>query len=357
MEEMAELVSVIVPVYNAESSIERCAWSLISQTCQNIEVIFIDDCSQDKSVEILNGLLAKAEVNHVSFRIVRQKENRGPNAARKVGVWSAAGEWCVFVDSDDWVEPAYIEHLVDAVNRDVDFAISGVCYDYADADKSRRKEFVASVREVETISPDAFREIINFSYPFGKIFRTEVIREKQLWVEDISLHEDTALVMGYLRRIKRVAFIAECDYHYVFQNECSLSRKYRSSQELLSISLEMFRQWDLLFRHFCHIRPIDMRACIQRYGLSQLLQAVLVVYSVERESRPGCLRIIGEVRKRSHEFNQFYRPTSFMIRILVRAMLKLPVCVVHPLFRLGACVSPAIKQFRGVCNRKSRRVL
>ena len=103
-------ISICVPIYNVEEYIERCVYSLFAQTYKNIEYIFVDDCTQDGSIEILESLLRKN--SDKSVKILSHTFNRGLAAARNTAIEHATGEFIVHVDSDDWIEPNAIELLV-----------------------------------------------------------------------------------------------------------------------------------------------------------------------------------------------------------------------------------------------------
>lgn len=102
-----KLLSVIVPVYNSEKTIERCLKSIVRQTYKNIEIIVIDDGSaDDQSYRICKSFACNDE------RIkLYKKEHSGVTPTRKAGVNMATGEYIAFVDSDDWIEADYFERL------------------------------------------------------------------------------------------------------------------------------------------------------------------------------------------------------------------------------------------------------
>ena len=102
-------LSVIVPVYGVEKYIARCAKSLLEQTYADKEIIFVDDASPDRSIEILQSVLQSYPQTKVT--ILHHDTNRGLAAARKTGLEAAAGEYVVSVDSDDYLEPDALERL------------------------------------------------------------------------------------------------------------------------------------------------------------------------------------------------------------------------------------------------------
>lgn len=106
------LVSILVPVYGVEKYIERCAVSLLEQTYGNLEIIFIDDCGKDKSIDILKGVVERYPLRKDIVKIIRHDHNRGLAAARNTAVAAARGEFVMHVDSDDWVEKDIVEKCI-----------------------------------------------------------------------------------------------------------------------------------------------------------------------------------------------------------------------------------------------------
>lgn len=97
-------VSVIIPVYNVEKYIEHCARSLMEQTLMDIEYIFVDDCTPDHSMEILQRVLTDYPERLESIRIIHHTQNSGLATVRNTGLQIAQGEYIIHCDSDDWVE-------------------------------------------------------------------------------------------------------------------------------------------------------------------------------------------------------------------------------------------------------------
>lgn len=104
-------VSVIIPVYNTERHLEKCINSLLTQTLKDIEIILIDDCSTDKSLDILTTYQQKYPSK---IKVISTKENKGPAGARNIGLDIANGEYIGFVDSDDYVTNDFYEKLLTA---------------------------------------------------------------------------------------------------------------------------------------------------------------------------------------------------------------------------------------------------
>lgn len=97
-------VTILIPVYGVEKYIDRCAESLFRQCYQNIEYIFVNDCTKDNSIEKLQQVLANFPERKKQVRIINHLENQGQGGTRLTGLMAATGEYIWFVDSDDWVE-------------------------------------------------------------------------------------------------------------------------------------------------------------------------------------------------------------------------------------------------------------
>lgn len=104
-------ISVIVPVYNVGRFIERCARSLFEQTLEDIEIIFVDDCSPDNSIDLVKGLLENYPTRRENTIFCRHEVNKGLPTARQTGLQVAHGEYIAHCDSDDWVEKNMYERL------------------------------------------------------------------------------------------------------------------------------------------------------------------------------------------------------------------------------------------------------
>lgn len=119
-------VSVIIPVYGVEKYIERCARSLFEQTLDDIEFIFVDDCTPDKSIEVLNSVLEVYPNRRDQVRIIRHEVNKGLPIARQTGILNATGDFIAHCDSDDWVEPNIYERLyTQAISENTDVVVCG----------------------------------------------------------------------------------------------------------------------------------------------------------------------------------------------------------------------------------------
>lgn len=149
----SDLISVIVPVYNAEKYLNRCVDSILSQTMTNFELLLIDDGSQDNSGRICDEY-AEKDARVRAFH----KPNGGVSSARNLGLDNAMGNWITYVDADDRCSCDYLEHLLSKVDDDTDLIISyAVICDSTGGGKAR---FILSIELMHLILRDCLWIVI-----------------------------------------------------------------------------------------------------------------------------------------------------------------------------------------------------
>jgi glycosyltransferase involved in cell wall biosynthesis len=189
------LVSVVVPVYKVEKYIARCIESILAQTYRNLELILVDDGSPDNSGAICDAYAAidgRIRVIHTS--------NNGASHARNTGMKSAVGEFLVFIDSDDWVEPEHIALLLPVGNED--FVYCGY-NTLVQGKKISDYSFDTQVVSREQWSDDFaifWKKYTMWSMCRG-CYRIELIRSSQLVLnQDMTVGEDEQFNLRYVDR-------------------------------------------------------------------------------------------------------------------------------------------------------------
>ena len=237
MDEKAEKVSVIVPIYNTEKYLKQCIDSILNQTYKNIEIILVDDGSTDNSCSICDYFWHRYE----NIICIHEKNN-GSVKARKTGIWLASGKYIVFVDSDDYIENNFIEELVLHISlSDAEFVHSGfaICKDKEERIIVECQEGVFNLQSVESKS----KFICDFfSYGklgltpsiWSKIFQKEFIKDCFEKVPtDQQYGEDIICLMSCIEKANKVKLINKALYNYRVREE-SLSHtgkgKYLKSE-------------------------------------------------------------------------------------------------------------------------------
>lgn len=185
-------VSIIIPIYNAEITIEKCINSIISQSYSSIEIILVNDGSTDKSLEICNEYASND--NRI---IVLNKENGGVSSARNAGVKCARGKYCCFVDSDDWIESDHIMNMVNEIEM-TDCVIVGYYRETEQRNiicKLQPQIYHLKNMQDESICP---LFVAGFIHPcWNKLFKTDIIKSNNITFNtNIHLSEDSLFLFG-----------------------------------------------------------------------------------------------------------------------------------------------------------------
>ena len=261
------MVSIIVPVYNAEKYIGRCLDSILCQTFSDIEIIVIDDGSSDKSLKICR----EYELKDKRIKVVAQ-ENKGVSYTRNKGIKLAKGEFVQFVDSDDYISPDMTEKLMHYVDKyDTDMVICG-CVELYDENKrfvSSEFEGVSEVKDLNITYPDIFENFI-LNGPVNKLYKKKCIKEG--FPEDMSLGEDLIFNLKYIKNIENIYFTKENFYFYEI-HEGSLNRRYRENsieiaEKLYVNNMDFIEYAGLGDKAKTHVSNIFMRFLF--YGISDL---------------------------------------------------------------------------------------
>ncbi len=235
------MVSVIVPVYNAEKTLTICVQSVLDQTYKDWELILIDDGSTDRSGQICEELQEKCLAQNRPCRVVYQ-ENRGVSAARNCGMELAAGEYFVCIDSDDRIEPCYLEDLVQTAEAHPEFGhiLCGFrCTSYVHDYILTNREPLSVVDRRDYMS--LFQSVL-IQGPCLSLYKTAIVRSAGIKMrEDLSRAEDIMFNLEYLDALGQVPIGVVNKPNYIYQNEDigSLFRRY--SPDLLEIN-EMVNQ-------------------------------------------------------------------------------------------------------------------
>ena len=220
---MSPKVSVIVPIYGVESFIRQCVESLCAQDYDYYELVFVDDGSKDRSMDILFEVLeAHPDVKGKSL-IIRQ-ENAGLPKARMTGLRAATGDYVIHVDSDDWVEPDYLSQLARmAVEEEADVVYCDYFkeYDGKPAKVEVEKDFtpVDGPSAVKAVNNGVIR-----AYMWNKLIRRELYDLDNMIVPIRGYHEDIVFQTQILCPAAKCVHLRKPLYHYRRRRSGSLTR-------------------------------------------------------------------------------------------------------------------------------------
>ncbi len=210
-------VSILVPIYGVEKFIGQCAQSLFSQTYKDIEYVFVNDCTPDNSIKVLEGVLAKFPARQQQVRIIEHEKNRGLGAARITAMQHATGELMMIVDSDDYIAVDGVEKLV-ARQMETGADIVDGAYATFTGDK-----ILKTTAPWEQLSTEKYLKAILIQNTvtnnvWARIYRRALFEETGVnFVEGVNLAEDYAIMGRILLRARR-ACLNEVVYYYRYND-------------------------------------------------------------------------------------------------------------------------------------------
>lgn len=289
------LVSVIVPIYNAEKYLTACVDALLAQTYTHIEILLVDDGSEDRS-----GTLCDEYAQRDSRVRVLHLQNGGVSRARNHALGVMKGEWVCFADADDEVTPYYVEHFVDAMEEGVDIIISEAVFVHEDGSRER-----LSYKSYGTLSlPEIFsvNELSAHGYVCAKCYRTWHIHSVThgptlRFPEEIKFSEDLLFVMQYLAVSPRAKYIPYADYIYYLRSG--------------SVSGRVF-PFEVERSCFCrYIEQMNQLSALAGMDLMQVSSSASILAMLFARVR-NCMYLRGELTRTRRV--EFYRSATSEVR-------------------------------------------
>ena len=243
--------SVIVPVYKAAHTVGRCVESLVTSGGEDLQIILVEDHSPDHSWQVCQELAQK----YPNVVCHRNDRNRGVSFTRNQGLDLAEGKYLLFTDSDDWVDPDYVETFRKCIEAGDSFAICGYM-NHDEKNTGRTDRFGWNETDEFTRVPliPRLQSIYNerlLQQLWNKVFVTDLVRKHQVrFDESISIGEDTRFILDYIQRtgIDQVCLIDRPMYHYMRDQDGSLMFRvgYESVEEPLKNLRKLYEIQGLL---------------------------------------------------------------------------------------------------------------
>ena len=243
-------VSILVPVYGVEKYIERCARSLFEQTYDNIEYIFVDDCTKDRSIEILQKVLEDYPNRKKQVEILHHEKNRGLSAARNTALDASTGDYLMHVDSDDYLRKSAIDLLVEMISST---GAEVVIFSYNIIQNNK-------VKAANLFPKSKYSLIIGYllnrepASMWNKFFDADFYKSTGIRsIEGINQGEDYVVMPRILDKAEKIEWLNECLYYY----EQSNAQSYSNNISENSIK-SMKKADDILFEYFSNTQKISM---------------------------------------------------------------------------------------------------
>ena len=234
-------VSLIVPIFKVEKYIEQCARSVLGQSWPSIQFIFVDDCTPDRSIELLEALIdSEFAALKDRIQIIRKPVNEGLPQARRTGVAAATGDYILHVDSDDWIEPDAVEKLA----RKAGETGADVVYFFAWKEFGDGRSRV--ITDKEFASPQDFADavLVHDAHPSVVLkFWRRTLFSPEIFFPRYGQAEDMVQSLQLLDRASKVVRLPEPLYHYRRSDSDAMSRgkRARKKSHQLRNYLDLYR--------------------------------------------------------------------------------------------------------------------
>lgn len=308
------LVSIIVPAYNVDKYIEKCIRSLIEQTHSAIQIIIVNDGSNDRTGDICDNF-AK-EDSRVS---VFHTENKGVSCARNVGIRKATGEYIIFVDADDYLEACSVDYLLrNIINSNADFCFSKKCY-MKDNDKGNILDDAVGIDNAHAIRTLLSQEVIVGCW--NKIYKSSFIKENEIYFsEDLFFGEGLEFIIKVSKLADNIAMCNGKTYYY---------RKDNVNSATTSFDINKFHNGELAIskieREVQKIQEVQKMLQLHRFFFcSMMLNGIFLTGNRKKYKRDyiACKRYIRETATKVLMYSELSNYTR----------IKIFICWINPFF-------------------------
>ena len=236
-------VSVIVPIYGVERYIERCARSLFEQTLDDIEFLFIDDCTPDESVGVLRRVLEEYPQRKPQVTIHRMEHNSGQAKVREWGMRNATGEYVIHCDSDDWVDTDMYRALYDKAKKENSDVV--VC-DYVITNGINKTKSFTACKSID--KDDYLEEMLNQRVDWNlwnKLFKRAVYYNS-ITYPSYNMGEDMVICIQAVLLSHKISYVSK-PYYYYFKNTNSITHTFQNDlKRIINTFVGLKRNVDIL---------------------------------------------------------------------------------------------------------------
>ena len=309
-------VSILIPIYKVEQYLEKCLDSVFTQTYQNIDYVFVNDCSPDNSLQVLKDTICKHGIDKNRYVIIEHEQNEGIAVSRADCIKHATGDYVLFVDSDDWIEPDMVETLLEATDSGrIDIVGSDIFGDKIDGTVTYHHEHY---------SEDCRENLIRcLNYDINTVLWKLLIRRKLFDNFTITPHVD--IVEDYIISVKLYYFaksfnaVPKAMYHYVQYNQERVSL-----QKLRSINMHIKGVMEV--ETFCREKGIydaevEEKLLLRKFNIkSNFLTKQLLDFDAYKSVFPEANKIWRKIpysRKEKVKFWLAEKRLYFVLKILL----------------------------------------
>lgn len=216
---MIPKVSIITPIFNVAQYLEKCVYSLMNQTFQDIEYIFVNDCTSDNSIEILQNILKDYPDKNV--KIIHNETNKGLAESRDIGLRTASGNYILQCDSDDWIDLDMVEIMYKkAIETNADIVCCNVQNEYGSHSILQEYAYLEETRENGLLALKCYDLYASI---WNKLIRRDLYIKYNIWhYPGINMGEDSAITIRLRYFSNKTVIVPKAFYHYNRQNVKSM---------------------------------------------------------------------------------------------------------------------------------------
>lgn len=326
-------ISVLVPVYNVEDYIEKCARSLFNNTiASKCQFIFTNDCSTDSTIERLNKVIEDFPKLKKNIIVQHHEKNMGLGKTRNTGFDKAKGEYIICVDSDDWVEANYLEELLNKSNEgnyDVVGCDNFISPDYNYPDNAKEERIKKQVlnQDPKICLKDIYEDKTG-SFVWIKLIKREfLIKNNIRWDDEISILEDMLICTKIFSNNPTVAYLPKALYHYVVRSGSYTTGFYNIEKaDKFFLALSYINEY---------IKKMNVSYALEPYNILAYRIKYPILLNGTSSTQKKYLSIHKELNKYATLKN-----TKFIYYLVIKISsfsAKLAFCILH-IFSLTKCM-------------------
>ena len=303
-------ISIVVAVYNAEKTLKKCVDSLLNQTYNNIEIILVNDCSKDNSLDICKEY-SKANDN---VKVISNDRNSGVSDTRNNGIDNSTGEYICFVDSDDYVESNYIEVLYYYYQKYNTVPICGFVY-HDEYNHAKPVKYSWSGDEELVSLGEAFRlkSELYLTALWNKLFDRKLIVDRNIRFDtNVSVGEDLRFSVDYFikNNVDKICVLSEPLYHYMKLTDNSLMSNFVDNFDREKDNLDLIRSLAIKYNKSV---DVEYKKAIEQVKTS-------MIYLIMREKKFSNKEKFIRIKKINSKFTliMFVKEKILIIKELLR---------------------------------------
>lgn len=311
-------LSIIIPVYNVEKYIKKCLMSVVNQTYRKIEIIIVNDGTEDKSMDIIHKIIEGD--NRIK---VINKANGGLMSAWIEGVKNASGRYIGFVDSDDWIDSDFFEYLLNKIkDTNSDMVVGKYVCDNGDnqTELFRSKDMIYNDNQVKKLLDDYFygityKENIISYCRWDKIYKREIVLNNIQYLDTrISLGEDINANAAIIPDCKKILVLASSPHYHYRTNEKSIVNTFKPEQ-IKNIAY----LYDALY-HIIEEKSMGLDA-MQFFVADMIFNQIRLIVDCKDSKKEKYLQQISEYENTTFLLHKYAEKKKIYHRIFIRLFL------------------------------------